>query len=80
MVSYCPTLPWTRVLTTMLVANEHSKGKPLVTLRRELLANASGTCSGRDVTTFSSCGPESERWVSGGAFFMDSYSDRDNVT
>lgn len=56
MVSYCPTLPWTRVLTTMLVANEHSKGKPLVTLRRELLANASGTCSGRDVTTFSSCG------------------------
>lgn len=32
MVSYCPTLPWTRVLTTMLVANEHSKGKPLVTL------------------------------------------------
>lgn len=24
--------------------------------------------------------PESEWWVSGGAFFMDSYSDRDNVT
>lgn len=52
-----------------------------VRLAAQLLANATGTCSGRrDVTTFSSCGSEFEWWVSGEAFSMDSYSDRDNVS
>lgn len=50
-------------------------------LAAQLLANATGTCSGRrDVTTFSSCDSEFEWWVSGEAFSMASYSDRDNVS
>lgn len=47
---------------------------------KELLANASGTRIGRDVTTFSSCGPDLSGGSAEGHFFMDSYSDRDKVT